>query len=160
MEPSQCSMQTSLRLYLMQLNGGVHMSSRRNLSLAPRAEDTRDAQPISVVNFELSEIKEHFDQSLTAINNQFEVALSLGSDGKIDDQKNIYRSQIVFLESGKNFVKDYFKYPCCYSNNRNFLMVSRISVFAAVKAANMLPCSPPRITLIFLLAFAFTQNWE
>ena len=58
------------------------MSSRRNLSLAPRAEDTRDAQPISVVNFELSEIKEHFDQSLTAINNQFEVALSLGSDGK------------------------------------------------------------------------------
>ena len=51
--------------------------------------------------------------------------------------------------NGKNFVKDYFKYPCCYSNNRNFLMVSRISVFAAVKAANMLPCSPPRITLIF-----------
>ena len=38
------------------------MSSRRNFSLAPRAEDTRDAQPISVVNFELSEIKEHFDQ--------------------------------------------------------------------------------------------------
>lgn len=65
----------------------------------------------------------------------------------------------VFV-TGKNFVKDYFKYPCCYSNNRNFLMVSRISVFAAVKAANMLPCSPPRITLIFLLAFAFTQNWE
>lgn len=79
------------------------MSSRRNLSLAPRAEDTRDAQPISVVNFELSEIKEHFDQSITAINNQFEVASSLGSGGKIDDQKNIYRSQIVFLESAFDF---------------------------------------------------------
>ena len=75
------------------------MSNKRNLSLAPRAEDTREVQPVSVVNFELSEIKDHFDQSLTAIKNQFEVASSLGSDGKTEDQKNIYRSQIVFLES-------------------------------------------------------------
>ena len=45
------------------------MSNKRNLSLAPRAEDTREVQPVSVVNFELSEIKDHFDQSLTAIKN-------------------------------------------------------------------------------------------
>jgi len=79
------------------------MSSRRNLSLTPRAEDTREAQPVHVVNFELDEIKEHYDQSITAINNQFEVASSLGSSGKTDDQKNIYRSQIVFLESAFDF---------------------------------------------------------
>ena len=79
------------------------MSNKRNLSLAPRAEDTREVQPVSVVNFELSEIKDHFDQSLTAIKNQFEVASSLGSDGKTEDQKNIYRSQIVFLESAFDF---------------------------------------------------------
>ena len=79
------------------------MSSRRNLSLSPRAEDTRDVQPVHVVNFELDEIKEHYNQSITAINNQFEVASSLGTSGKTDDQKNIYRSQIVFLESAFDF---------------------------------------------------------
>jgi hypothetical protein len=79
------------------------MSSKRNLSLTPRAEDTREVQPVSVVNFELSEIKEHFAQSLAAIKSQFEVALSLESEGKTEDQKNIYRSQIVFLESAFDF---------------------------------------------------------
>lgn len=79
------------------------MSSKRNLSLAPRAEDTREVQPVSVVNFELSEIKDHFEQSLTAIKNQFKVALSLEYEGKTEDQKNIYRSQIVFLESAFDF---------------------------------------------------------
>ena len=78
-------------------------SSKRNLSLSSRAENTREAQSVIVVNFELSEIKDHFEQNLTAINNQFEVASSLESDGKIDDQKNIYRSQIVFLESAFDF---------------------------------------------------------
>lgn len=79
------------------------MSSRRNLSLTPRAEDTRDVQPVNVVNFELADIKDHYDQSIAAIENQFEVASSLGASGKTDDQKNIYRSQIVFLESAFDF---------------------------------------------------------
>ena len=78
-------------------------NSKRNLSLSSRAEDTREARPVIVVNFELSEIKDHFEQNLAAINNQFEVASSLESNGKIDDQKNIYRSQIVFLESAFDF---------------------------------------------------------
>ena len=72
-------------------------NSKRDLSLSPRVENTREAQHIMVVNFDLTEIKDHFEQNLTAINNQFEVASSLESNGKIDDQKNIYRSQIVFL---------------------------------------------------------------
>jgi len=79
------------------------MSSRRNLSLTPRAEDTRDVHPINVVNFELADIKDHYDKSIIAINNQFEVASSLRESGKPDDQKNIYRSQIVFLESAFDF---------------------------------------------------------
>lgn len=79
------------------------MSSRRNLSLSPRAEGTREVRTVTVVSFDLNEIRNHFDQSLAAINNQFEVASSLGSAGKPEDQKNIYRSQIVFLESAFDF---------------------------------------------------------
>lgn len=78
-------------------------NSKRDFSLSPRVENTREAQHIMVVNFDLTEIKDHFEQNLTAINNQFEVASSLESNGKIDDQKNIYRSQIVFLESAFDF---------------------------------------------------------
>ena len=79
------------------------MNSNPNLSLTPRAEDTREVRSISVVDFELDEIKEHFDQNIDAINNQFDVAKTLGNSGQLDNQKNIYRSQIVFLESAFDF---------------------------------------------------------
>ena len=35
-------------------------NSKRDLSLSPRVENTREAQHIMVVNFDLTEIKDHF----------------------------------------------------------------------------------------------------
>lgn len=77
--------------------------SKRQLSLSPRIEDARDKQTTAVVNFSLLEIKEHFNQNISAINSQFDVASNLKSEGRESDQKNIYRSQIVFLESAFDY---------------------------------------------------------
>lgn len=77
--------------------------SKRHLSLTPRVEDTRESRPVNVVIFKLAEIKAHYEQNIASVNNQFEVAKNLGENGKTEDQKNIYRSQIVFLESAFDF---------------------------------------------------------
>lgn len=73
--------------------------AERDVSLTHRVENVREATPVVMpVQFELSQIKRHFDESLEAIKNQFEIADSLISNGKTEDGKTIYRSQIVFLE--------------------------------------------------------------
>ena len=77
--------------------------NKRDLSLSPRIESTRDKQTTIVVNFSLMEIKEHFEVNISAINNQFDVASNLQNVGRESDQKNIYRSQIVFLESAFDY---------------------------------------------------------
>ncbi len=77
---------------------------RRKLNLSPRAENTRDPLIVKTpVQFALPEIKEHFDESLNAIRKQFDVAEYLLSVGKFKESENIYRSQIVFLESILDF---------------------------------------------------------
>lgn len=76
---------------------------RRDLSLSNRVEEVRDPRPSCVVHFELTEIKAHFDQSLLDIRNQFNIADELHAVGKNDDCKNIWRSQVVFLEGILDF---------------------------------------------------------
>lgn len=76
---------------------------KRDLSLANRIEEVRDPRPSCVVHFELEEIKQHFDQSLLDIKNQFAVADGLRAAGKTEDCKNIWRSQVVFLEGILDF---------------------------------------------------------
>ena len=50
---------------------------RRKLNLSPRAENTRDPLIVKTpVQFDLPEIKEHFDESLNAIRKQFDVAVN------------------------------------------------------------------------------------
>lgn len=71
-----------------------------NLDLG-RAEGTRRSQP--VIKFELNEILQHFNENIEAINAQFLVADELVLEGKLEDGKNIWRSQIVFLESAFDF---------------------------------------------------------
>ena len=62
----------------------------RNLGLNERVEDSREARSIiPPVQFELVDIKNHFDQSLEKIQNQYEVAASLKQNGKEEDSKNI-----------------------------------------------------------------------
>ena len=77
---------------------------RRKLNLSPRAENVRDPLIVKIpVQFDLPEIKEHFDESLNAIRKQFDVAEYLISVEKLKESENIYRSQIVFLESILDF---------------------------------------------------------
>lgn len=78
--------------------------SKRELSLHPRVEDTRDKITIEpVIQFSLSEIKERFDETIVGIEGQFALAESLIEDGRTESAKEIYRSQIVFLESALDF---------------------------------------------------------
>lgn len=76
----------------------------RDLSLAKRLEDVREKQAIvSVVSFSLSQIKDHFNSSVASIEEQFSVADSLLESGKADACKEIWRSQVVFIESALDF---------------------------------------------------------
>lgn len=80
------------------------MATKRELSLTPRKEDLRDAKPAAVpVQFSLAEIKQHFEDSLTAIKNQYTVADSLNGNGNIDGCKMIWRSQVVLAEGLLDF---------------------------------------------------------
>ena len=87
----------------------------RNLDLNERAEASRDPHTVMApVQFELVEIKSHFDQSLDRIKNQYGVADSLKQAGKDDDCKNIWRSQIVFLEGILDFYLHEMSKYCLY----------------------------------------------
>ncbi len=80
------------------------MATKRDLSLTPRKENQREAQPIvPPVQFSLSEIKQHFIVSMESIKAQYEVAASLSEQGNIEGSKTIWRSQIVFAEGLLDF---------------------------------------------------------
>ena len=76
----------------------------RDLTLTPRVEDIRDKQPgVSVIEFDLAQIKERFDNNLDSIRKQFDIAESLKAEGKIEECETVWRSQVVFLESALDF---------------------------------------------------------
>ena len=71
----------------------------RDISLTPRAEDTRDAHPVVVpIQFSLSEIKQHFTESMDEVKAQFDVADELNADGNEIACKMVWRSQVVLDE--------------------------------------------------------------
>lgn len=78
--------------------------ANRNISLTPRAEETRDARPVSPpIQFSLTEIEQHFIDSMATVTAQYEVAASLESDGNIEGCKTIWRSQVVLAEGLLDF---------------------------------------------------------
>lgn len=80
------------------------MSAKRDLSLIPRKENQRDAQPIAPpVQFSLEEIKQHFVDSMQSVKEQYVVADSLLVDGNENGCKTIWRSQIVLAEGLLDF---------------------------------------------------------
>ncbi len=80
------------------------MATKRDLSLTPRKENQREAQPIvPPIQFSLGEIKQHFTVSMESIKAQNEVADSLVAQGNIEGGKTIWRSQIVFAEGLLDF---------------------------------------------------------
>ncbi len=77
---------------------------KRDLSLTPRIEDKRDKKAVPPpVHFRLSEIKQHFDESMQSVKEQFTVADNLLSEGNTEGCQIIWRSQIVFAESLLDF---------------------------------------------------------
>ncbi len=80
------------------------MSSKRDLSLSPRKENQREAQPIAPpVQFSLIEIKQHFLDSLASVKAQYEVADSLATKDNLDGCKTVWRSQVVLAEGLLDF---------------------------------------------------------
>lgn len=76
----------------------------RDISLTPRAENTREARPIPPpVQFSLPEIRQHFTDSMATIKAQYDVAASLESDGNMEACKTIWRSQVVLAEGLLDF---------------------------------------------------------
>lgn len=76
----------------------------RDLSLTPRIEEVREACPIiPPVQFTLEEIKHHFEESLSGIKNQYDVADSLLHNGNEDGCKTIWRSQVVLSDGLLDF---------------------------------------------------------
>lgn len=75
----------------------------RSLDLASRREETREKASPVIVKFCLNEIKEHFDENLRYIREQFSIADELLACGKNEEAENIWSAQIVFLESAFDF---------------------------------------------------------
>jgi hypothetical protein len=75
----------------------------RNFNLSPRKEGTREKIVSLVVRFELIAIEQHFKENITAIIDQFNVADKLLEEERIAESENIWRAQIVFLESALDF---------------------------------------------------------
>lgn len=78
--------------------------AERDLSLSPRIEAVREVRPIAPpVQFSLEEIKQHFEESLTGIKDQYAVAELLLHSGNESGCKTIWRSQVVLSEGLLDF---------------------------------------------------------
>lgn len=76
----------------------------RDISLAPRAENTRDAHPILLpIRFSLAEIKQHYVDSMSEVQAQLVIADDLWDAENETACKTIWRSQIVLAEGLLDF---------------------------------------------------------
>lgn len=72
----------------------------RSLGLKARKVSTR-ATNIKI--FEIGDILDHFHENICAIKAQFDIAEDLIKAGKTDEAKDIWRSQLVFLDSAFDY---------------------------------------------------------
>ena len=94
--------------------------SVRDLSLAVRAEDVREARRIPVpVHFSREQIKNHFNESIEAVKEQFDVAESLFQSDNKEGCKMIWRSQIVLAEG----LLDFYLHEVSIVCFRGFLII-------------------------------------
>lgn len=86
----------------------------RNLELESRTENTREKFCTDVIRFELEQILQHFEETIQAINAQFDITDELVKNKKITESENIWRSQVVFLSSALDFyMHELTKYGLC-----------------------------------------------
>ena len=72
-----------------------------DLELEKRKVNTRDA--INVEVFSLDDIKRHFNDSVSLILKQIQLADNLFASGLNEEAKDVLRSQIVFIDSAFDF---------------------------------------------------------
>ena len=75
--------------------------AKRNVNLPPRKECTREIIPVKI--FDIQEIKNHFQENLQDIENKFSFASELLEAGKSKEARDVWRTQVVFLESAFDF---------------------------------------------------------
>lgn len=87
---------------------------RRDLSLAPRNEGTREVSYTPVMQYEITEIKRHFTETIQEIRKQFTLADQLILEHREAEAEYIWRGQIIFLESAFDFfMHEFTKYGLC-----------------------------------------------
>ena len=79
------------------------MNQDRKIDLSPRLEGIREKKSSKIVRFQLSEIKEHFDENIGNVEKQFYVAEELVKAQKISEAEMIWRSQVVLVDSAFDF---------------------------------------------------------
>lgn len=75
----------------------------RKIELASRNEGTREANVPNMHIEQLNEIKIQFDTNIESIKDKFTIADLLKETGNEEQVKDIYRSQVVFLESALDY---------------------------------------------------------
>lgn len=73
----------------------------RDLSLTPRKVATRAKAKVEI--FKIDDIERHFNENISYIKSQYQTADALIKDGKTGEAADIWRSQIVFLDSAFDF---------------------------------------------------------
>ncbi len=68
-----------------------------------RPENTRERRIVPVVDFSLSEIKQQFEDSIIEIENKFQIAEQFIKNRQEDNCKDMWRTQIVFLDSAFDY---------------------------------------------------------
>lgn len=76
--------------------------SGRDLSLVIRKVATRDKKT-NVEVFNIEDIEKHFDENMSFIEIQLRIANDLILQGKAEQAKEIWRAQIVLLDSAFDF---------------------------------------------------------
>lgn len=75
-----------------------------DVNLSSRTKAVRDkALPRQIKTFTLEEIKQHFDESLLMIQQQFDIAQNFLRKDNLAEAQYIWRTQIVLLESAYDF---------------------------------------------------------
>lgn len=74
-----------------------------NLSVTPRTQQQREPNSIIVIKFDLDEIKQHFDENLRLIKEQFSIIEQFSVENDAEKIRTIYQSQIILLESAFDF---------------------------------------------------------
>ncbi len=75
----------------------------KKIDLSERKVDTREKNLSKVIIYDLEEALSIFNESILTIKSNLSIGLELEGQERIDSAKDIYRSQIVFLESAFDY---------------------------------------------------------